>query len=67
MDNKPVNTADMEVVAMECKSCGASFCATKGYVSKCPYCGKLINARDRKCCKTDILTELVNAMERYMG
>ena len=44
MDNKPINTAGMEVVAIECKSCGASFCATKGYVSKCPYCGKLINA-----------------------
>ncbi len=44
MDNKPINTAGMEVVAIECKNCGASFCATKGYVSKCPYCGKLINA-----------------------
>ena len=44
MDNMPLNTAGAEVVAVECKSCGASFCATKGYVSKCPYCGKLINA-----------------------
>ncbi len=44
MDNKPVNASGMEITAMECKSCGASFCAAKGYVSKCPYCGKLINA-----------------------
>ncbi len=43
MDNKPISTAGMEVIAIECKSCGASFCAAKGYVSKCPYCGKLIN------------------------
>ncbi len=44
MDNKPINTTGMEVVAIDCKSCGASFCATKGYVSKCPYCGKNVNA-----------------------
>ena len=44
MDNMPLDTTGLEVVAVECRSCGASFCATKGYVSKCPYCGKLINA-----------------------
>ena len=35
--------AEAEVTAMECRSCGASFCATKGFVSKCPYCGRVIN------------------------
>ncbi len=44
MDNKPIITTGLEVVAIECKSCGASFCATKGYVSKCPYCGRAIEA-----------------------
>lgn len=43
MDNLPLYNAATEVIAVECRSCGASFCATKGYVSKCPYCGRMID------------------------
>ena len=40
MHKKQINTDEMEVIAIECKNCGASFCVTKGYAKKCPYCGK---------------------------
>ena len=29
-----------EIVVSECMSCGSSFCSTKGFISKCPYCKK---------------------------
>ncbi|MCR5094409.1 MAG: hypothetical protein K6B72_10595 [Lachnospiraceae bacterium] len=44
MDNLPVNTAGMEESAIVCPACGASFSAVKGYVTKCPYCSRSIDA-----------------------
>ena len=44
MDNRPVTGAGEEVIVIECSGCGATFAATKGFVSKCPYCGRLMNA-----------------------
>ena len=43
MDNKPLDPALREVVAVTCNHCAATFMATKGYVSICPYCGNQIN------------------------
>lgn len=43
MDNKPLDPALKEVVAVTCSHCAATFTATKGYVSACPYCGNQIN------------------------
>lgn len=45
LDNKPVSTAGLKTIAMECSGCGASFTATKGFVGKCPYCGRFIDAQ----------------------
>ena len=42
MDDKPINQV-MNMTAVVCDCCGASFTAAKGYVSKCPYCGASIN------------------------
>lgn len=43
MDDKPINPLLLNMTAICCTSCGASFSAAKGYVSRCPYCGKAIN------------------------
>lgn len=45
MDDKPVNQAMVNMTAIMCNSCGASFTAAKGYVSKCPYCRASINCQ----------------------
>ncbi len=34
------DNSDGEVIAVECPKCGASFCATKGFANRCPYCGE---------------------------
>lgn len=44
MDNKPLDPKLIDMVAVNCPSCGASFSAAKGYVSNCPYCGRAINS-----------------------
>ncbi|MBD5540046.1 MAG: hypothetical protein HDR00_02460 [Lachnospiraceae bacterium] len=43
MDNKPIEPAKIAHVAVECKNCGATFRAVKGYTEKCPYCGSVHN------------------------
>lgn len=43
MDNKPVEPEKITNVAVECKNCGATFQAVKGYTEKCPYCGSVYN------------------------
>lgn len=45
LDDQPVKVTGLETFAMECKGCGASFTATKGFVGKCPYCGRFIDAQ----------------------
>mgnify|MGYP004608777199 FL=1 len=39
MDNKPVNPEKLNMVAVTCQSCGASYSAASGYTGRCPYCG----------------------------
>lgn len=34
------DNSDGEVIAVECPKCGVSFCATKGFANRCPYCGE---------------------------
>lgn len=43
MDNLPLDPSKLNMVAVECPNCGASFSAAKGFVCKCPYCGGAIN------------------------
>lgn len=43
MDDLPLDPMKINAIAVNCNSCGASFSAAKGYVSKCPYCGSSIN------------------------
>lgn len=43
MDNKPLDPAKLNMVAVTCPHCGASFSAAKGYVSTCAYCGGVLN------------------------
>lgn len=43
MDDKPVTPDKNSMIAVSCASCGASYTAVKGYVSKCPYCGSSTN------------------------
>lgn len=43
MDNKPIDPTKLNMVAVNCPGCGASFSAAKGYVCTCPYCGGTIN------------------------
>ena len=43
MDNKPVEPEKITNVAVECKNCGATFQAVKGYTERCPYCGSVYN------------------------
>lgn len=43
MDNKPVEPEKITNVAIECKNCGATFQAVKGYTERCPYCGSVHN------------------------
>lgn len=43
MDNKPINPAEVQMVAVTCPYCGASFKKAAGYVEKCPYCGSYQN------------------------
>ncbi|MBR1796837.1 MAG: hypothetical protein IJ757_02300 [Clostridiales bacterium] len=44
MDDIPVNTSLLTKSVVDCQSCGATFTAVKGYVTKCPFCGRGINA-----------------------
>lgn len=43
MDNKPIDPSKMNFIAVNCPKCGASFSATRGYVSRCPYCNNATN------------------------
>lgn len=43
MDDKPLDPSKIDMIAVSCPNCGASFSAAKGYTSKCPYCGSSIN------------------------
>lgn len=43
MDNKPINTSQLDIIGVECPGCGASFTAARGYTSACPYCMRQIN------------------------
>jgi len=44
MDDKPVDPGKLNVVAVKCPNCGASFEAASGYSNRCPYCSGFINA-----------------------
>lgn len=44
MDDKPINVGALAMTSITCPGCGATFAATKGYVSRCPYCGGTTNA-----------------------
>lgn len=43
MDDKPIEPERITNVAVECKNCGATFQAVKGYTERCPYCGSIYN------------------------
>lgn len=43
MDDKPVDPNQLQLIAVNCPNCGASFQAAAGYSSKCPYCGSYLN------------------------
>lgn len=43
MDDKPIDPSLVTMIGVSCPSCGASFSASRGYMSKCPYCGNSIN------------------------
>lgn len=43
MDDLPVDPSKINMIAVACPNCGATFSAAKGYVSKCPYCDNSIN------------------------
>lgn len=43
MDNKPIEPDKLQLQAVQCPSCGASFQAAAGYSNKCPYCGNYWN------------------------
>ncbi len=44
MDDKPVDRAEVRMVAISCQSCGITYEAVAGYSASCPYCGHHINA-----------------------
>jgi len=44
MDNKPIDPSKLNIVAVKCKACGATFEAAKGFTGQCPYCGGFTNA-----------------------
>ena len=44
MENKPIEPDLLNMVAIQCPNCGASFQAAAGYAEKCPYCDTYINA-----------------------
>ncbi len=44
MDDKPVDPNQLQLIAVNCPNCGASFQAAAGYSSKCPYCGSYLNS-----------------------
>lgn len=44
MDDKPIDPGKLNIKAVDCPNCGASFEAADGYSNKCPYCGSFINA-----------------------
>lgn len=43
MDDKPLDPMKLNMVAVTCPGCGATFSAAKGYVSRCPYCDRAVN------------------------
>lgn len=43
MDDKPIDPSLINMVAVSCPHCGASFSAAKGYVCTCAYCGGAID------------------------
>ena len=44
MDDKPIDRADIKMIAISCKNCGSSYEAIQGYTARCPYCGGYTNA-----------------------
>lgn len=46
MDDKPIDALKVHLVAVTCKSCGASYQDAAGYTGKCPYCGSYQNVTD---------------------
>lgn len=44
MDDKPVDPSLLKMVAVSCRSCGASYEAASGYTGRCPYCGSYQDA-----------------------
>lgn len=44
MDNKPIDPSKINVIAVKCQNCGASYEAVQGYTGQCPYCGGYTNA-----------------------
>lgn len=44
MDDKPVDPSLIKMVAVSCRSCGASYQAASGYTGRCPYCGSYQDA-----------------------
>ncbi|MDO5155718.1 MAG: hypothetical protein Q4D51_07105 [Eubacteriales bacterium] len=43
MDDKPIDRADIKLIAVTCDNCGASYESVKGYTAKCPYCSSYTN------------------------
>ena len=46
MDDKPIDALKVRLVAVKCKTCGASYQDAAGYTGKCPYCGSYQNVTD---------------------
>lgn len=46
MDDKPIDALKVRLVAVTCKTCGASYQDAAGYTGKCPYCGSYQNVTD---------------------
>ncbi|MGN0592583.1 MAG: hypothetical protein ACI4JQ_05005 [Ruminococcus sp.] len=43
MSDKPVEPEKLNIVAVTCNCCGATYQAAAGYTNRCPYCGNYIN------------------------
>lgn len=43
MDNKPLNPTKLNLIAVTCPTCSASYKAAQGFAATCPYCGHSVN------------------------
>ncbi len=43
MSDRPVEPEKLDMIAVTCKSCGATYQAAAGYANRCPYCGNDTN------------------------